>query len=465
MIQPLIRKIGISATFVILALFYSMGALATNLNCSKAVKKLLLSTSSSYSHLNQVTSKVIGEISARPEINPSKILSPLSVNIRARRNDLVDFLYQRDLIEASSLTRLYLDKLIMAKVLEKYLGPAFDRFHPKTLGLKEFLSKHKLVDSFGAITADHSRIALAFEEEFPNGFILKPALAWNSGGKGFFTDQTAIVESLLRPDSEIYKSSEFLDPYRAIADNEEVITSGEKLIIQARIAGTVLSDSSHPAGTGEAMEYRVHSLYNKVVTGATRNRWGVEVHDEVLVKRIEDFVQDLLGRLPMKLTNRQAWSFDVFVTESGDMKLVEINTNRGLQTNWSGFLHYPWVVGAYVRHLELQYGWSFLGPSGWLLRNNLGNIKASLKRDFQYYIEESKTSENVRSEAIPELSALAQQSLDLLKRGKDQVLIPSSKEFSDTELLLTQFHSLMSVAKQVGDKGWQSFESWALSLD
>ncbi len=317
------------------------------------------------------TKQVIEEIDIRSELPPAQLTEPREIEIKATRNALTKGVFYKDgIVEISDYSLFLTDKLIAAKVLEHYLGEEFSTFHMKTVGLKEFLEHNRIVDSNGKVIRSKKMIIEILKIEFPNGFIAKPPVGYDSNGKSFFSDIEEVAELIVKADNEFYDQKDFKSPFKA--DFARRFTSGEKFIFQAKLDGAMGVSTDRAAGSFD--EYRVHSFYNKVVEGATLNRWDGKNSKEDIIK-VNAFVQEMLNKLPASMSNRQGWSFDVFKLPNGQLKVIEINTNRGLLANWSDWLRHPWVLGAYVRHLEEHYRWKFKGFSGWLLRNNMGGLK------------------------------------------------------------------------------------------
>lgn len=329
------------------------------------------SSAGAYAWVEQATQQVIEEIDSRSGEAPVELTDARELTIEAKRNALVrGILYREGIVEISDYSLFLTDKLIASKILEHYLGQDFSRFHMKTVGLKEFLDQHRIVDETGQVIRSRQAIKEIIKLEFPSGIIAKPPVGFDSAGKSFYSNLDDIVDLIIDGQNEFYDKSQFSSPFKA--DFARRFTSGEKFILQAKLDGAMGVSSDRSAGSFD--EYRVHSFYNQVVEGATLNRWDGKNSKEDIV-RINAFVQEFLDKLPPSMTNRQAWSFDVFKLPNGDLKIIEINTNRGLNANWSDWVRHPYVLGAYVRHLEKYYRWRFKGIAGWLLRHNMGGLK------------------------------------------------------------------------------------------
>jgi hypothetical protein len=166
---------------------------------------------------------------------------------------------------------------------------------------------------------------------------VKPVASMGSDGKGFFFS----IEDFFAKFSA--------DPEHFLAEEVSPLTgmlsSGEKYLVQEKV------------GERER-EYRLHTLENRVVRGATFTRWDQDWQEEKFLAA-EDALQRFLDQLPQWFTARQAWSLDLM--ESGaDFFIVEVNTNRGSQKHWSGDLVNPDTLRAYAEHLQKYYGARFV---------------------------------------------------------------------------------------------------------
>lgn len=311
-----------------------------------------------------------------PQEVPRVLLKDKKLEIKAKRNPFRDLLYKYGVIEAGERTLFMTDKLYMSRILEHYLGKKFSKFHLKTIGLKEFLSRHKLVDKNGKITAKRDQLKKLLELEFSNGVIAKPAIGMSSNGKGFYSDLDEIVDSVMSSDGALYSPEYMKRPYHWSMVKR--FTSGEEFILQEKIdLGSVVGEKNDLA---QLNEYRVHTFYDKVVEGGTETRWSSK-RSKVMNQIVNDYVQEFLDSLPKQLTYRQGWALDVIVLPNNSFKIIEINTNRGFPGNWSGYSFDSRNLGAYVRHIEKHFKWYFKGVSGFLLRNNLGNLRPYIRNE------------------------------------------------------------------------------------
>lgn len=260
------------------------------------------------------------------------------VEIEAKRNPFLQWLYGTGLVEASSYSAHCADKLFFAHLLQTY-APQAASFHPLTIGLSW------LPETLPELKIELARI-------FPRGFVVKKAGGIDSGLQGVYLHAEDFFAAFAG-NTEVFLTREPVP-----ADSTGLISSGEKYLVQEKISG----------GT----ELRLHSLQNRVVREATFTRWN-EPWDYDLFLRAENAVQEFLSAIPEDLVRAQAWSFDVICEPSGQIKIIEVNTNRGRARQWSGDMVIPETLGAYVRHLEQFYGAKFLGESGELFRRNLAN--------------------------------------------------------------------------------------------
>lgn len=317
------------------------------------------------------------QILARPGI-----ASPEAREVRSgsTRNEWLKKLYGEGLVEASELTRLLSDKAIMAGLLESFLGKESEAFHPKTMGLKYFLAKHALVDAKGVLQRDEAKIKAALAGEFPHGYIVKPAAGINSEGKskGFYFKMDKFLADLVREDSPVYSPADFQTPF--VSPLLGVVASGEMLILQENVV--LAAGAESPLTTKEFAEVRAHTFEDKLVAGATYSRWAeskVKVTKEHF-RATDELIQALLAKLPKEFLARQAFSIDVAVLANGYTRILDVNTNRGREIQWSGYMPRPGVIGAYTRHLEAEKKLHFAGLNGALLRSGWGNYLHYLKK-------------------------------------------------------------------------------------
>lgn len=261
--------------------------------------------------------------------------APVPAEVRATRNGLLQWLYSQGIVEASSYSGHLADKLFFARLLEIAAPAAARKFHPLTRGVGE------LVLDMGV-----SSRAL-----FPSGFVAKPVAGMNSeGGRIYLSGEEFLRDYALTPSAFMADEDE---PSRLTG----LISSGERYLLQEKVEGQT--------------EFRLHTLEGRVVEGATFTRWD-EAWNRASFERAEAALQEFLSLLPEALVRGQAWSVDLLETANG-FRVVEVNTNRGRPTQWSGDLSLPDTLQAYVLHLERYYGAKFLGAAGDLFRAGKAN--------------------------------------------------------------------------------------------
>ncbi|MCM2280706.1 MAG: hypothetical protein NDI61_02535 [Bdellovibrionaceae bacterium] len=307
-------------------------------------------------------------------------------------------LYERNLVEASAQTERLSDKLIMFRVLEQAIGFKAAQYYPRTLGLKEFLEKHRLVDNQGRLQADGERIEQALFAEFPAGFVVRPAVgvAPMETRKGLYPEGDEFIAALVAGKFPGYEPKHFRRPVSShILDD---VASGEAVVLQDDVI--LRAESRKKLKSRTYREVRVHTYENKVVADSIPTRWVQETNvDEESARRVEVFVGEFLDALPSRMLSRQAWGVDVAVFDNGELLITDIVTNRGRKIQWSSYLEQPRIIGAYARHFEREAGLRFEGVAGLLMRNNFGNY-------FPYWdtrIEKSRPGLNKLLSYLPPL--------------------------------------------------------------
>lgn len=413
----------------------------------------------SYSALSflDIQTQKVSERIQRENLSPDLLYSPLKLKLGAKRDDLTGFLYDNKIVEFSEATHLMADKLIMAKTLKTYLGARFTHFHPPTMGVKEFMLKHNLATPQGIITAKPTEIARALDKEFPKGFIVKPTLDWSSSGKSFYKDRQEIIDLLSKADNALLNTSDFLSAFTGNRTGR--VGSGERLMLMGMIEGTGLSNAKY----GENNEFRVHSFYGKVVKGATETRWYTP-QDNAKIQAVDHFVQDLLSSLPKGFSHRMGLSFDVFVTPKGELQLIEVNTNRGERTNWSGFLRTPRTIGAYARHLKENYGWEIQGTEGWMFYHDLANAKKHMKHEIVEWMKDAADASK-HDYALEGFRMLQSDYLDPVLKESQNIERLQSADFVDLFNFAREYATRLNKVKKVGDPAWQEFAHWTSTLE
>ncbi|AFY02368.1 hypothetical protein [Bdellovibrio bacteriovorus] len=301
------------------------------------------------------------------------------IHCRPVRNRWLKALYENNLVEASTRTRLYADKLYLYQELEKTLGPKLHLYHPKTWGLKAFLAKYDLTSPDSL--QDTARIEQALLQEFPTNVILKPAAVINTAGETglYLFSRESILQAFEDQNKDLVQACLRETVY--VSSLLGILAGGEEFILQEHIAA--LAGYPVVTKTRHYQEVRIHTFENEVLKGASYSRWQKnEIKNSQDFYRAQDFVQEFLNQLPAELLKGQAWGLDLLIFENGTVRILEINTNRGAQGQWTGFLSRPELMGAYTRLIEKKKGVRFAGLSGIMLRLNLGNITKHLKKKY-----------------------------------------------------------------------------------
>lgn len=296
-------------------------------------------------------------------------------------------LYRTGIVDYSKATGLLADKLLFYEVAKKEMGDGpVKKYLGKTVGLRDFLLRHHLVDSQGRLVASGDEIESKLYAEFPAGFIVRPAvgIAPYETGRGLFKTSDEFVMELVRPNSRYYRADQKFRPVQSSVLGE--VASGEALVLQEDVLSRYLISMGKSASTVSGLpskekwrEIRIHTYEGRVVVDADANQWIKNdkfTKDEI--REAQNFVTGFLSHLSPKFLMRQAWSFDVLVmgADSNDYRITDVITNRGRRGGWSGYLDQPRVLGAYSRHFENYLGVQFTGLGGRLLRANAGNYFA-----------------------------------------------------------------------------------------
>ena len=365
---------------------------------------------------------LIQSIEKRPLELSSKCFDR-KVDVVGTRAGWLKSVYDSGIIEASLMTFYLGNKLIASEVLKHYLKEDYARFHQKTLGLKHFLLSNELVSPEGKLTASEEQVLAATKNEFPGGFVAKPAFDVGSGEKDIIIfDESVFIRKLFSTD-ELYKKDEMHQP--SVATHEMVgecmITGGERYILQEKFGTSLLEKTE----TGKKLrEFRIHAFFDKVLGEATRCRWrGNRNLDEETKAKAISYSQEFLDLLPKCFTIRNAWSFDLLVDESGVMRFSEIQTNFGDEGPWSGALRRPGVLGAYVRYLEKNYRWSYEGIGGQLFHANLGNARRFIKKrifDNSARITSGRTTTDLLQGHLEMIENIARKYLEIVPPGNQE---------------------------------------------
>lgn len=281
---------------------------------------------------------------------------------------LAEVLYAGDLVEASNYSRLMSDKLFQVQYLSQRAPVA--EFFPKTRAFREFAAASQLLTNAGTLKQDKDavqKIEAALRKAFPNGFVAKPVAGYNTGGKGFYINESqALAHDLVQhPEKFLGTGKDFL-----FVNNELGLSSGEGWIIQELL-------QQRPGE--KPPEFRVHTFENHVVDGATEARWHTASMSNF--RSVNAYVQKFLNLLPREDVRRQAWGLDVVEIGPQQYRIIEINTNRGEQIQWSGYLISSLQLGAHVRFLEDKRILTLTGPHAADFRRNRANLESWVRKE------------------------------------------------------------------------------------
>lgn len=327
--------------------------------------------------------KVLEELKKRP-LRVNSMVSSVDRNSESKSVEIqsslsktgwLDSVYQTKMVEASIATEVLSDKRILAEVMERILGAKAQKFYPRTIGLREFLVKRKLLDAKGVIRAESDTIEEALSEEFPAGFIVRPAVGVAPGetGHGLYVNTEHFIEELLKPKSRLYQSSHFVMPVKSHILNS--VASGEAVVLQENFINVVaISASKNPLKSRFFQEVRIHTYEDRVVEGAVPDRWvQTNLLTQEQIQHAEAFVREFLLSIPISILTRQAWGIDVAVLDNGELRIIDIVTNRGKRIAWSSYLDQPRIIAAYAKHFERHYGIHLTGLNGMLIRRGFAN--------------------------------------------------------------------------------------------
>lgn len=257
-------------------------------------------------------------------------MSRVELRALATRDSFLESIYHAGLVSFGPEMRVWADKWFQHETFLRW-NPRAEEFLPRTFLLRDCPPSH---------------LAEWLESEFPSGFVAKPAVGHSSEGLGLITHGNTLVARW----SEL---------------------ALQNWIVQQR-AGSGF-------GPGMPEEFRVHTFWHRVVPEATFSRWDVLWDDDLFIE-IEETAQRFLDLFPAESLRGHAWGLDVIRLAPGNIRIIDLNTNRGEPRKWSGDLAAPDVLGAYARHLERNHNVEFLGDDGMRLRENLADPRKWIKK-------------------------------------------------------------------------------------
>ncbi len=353
---------------------------------SKAVKTDKSSTAPSVipnpaAFVDERVTRILRELKGRAPRSRVQTIQ-ISTPIWVTKAEWLQSVYRAGLIDSSKSTGYLADKLLFYETVRRELGDELtDRYLVRTIGLRDFLVREKLVASTGRLSSDGDSLEARLYATFPAGFVARPAVgvAPRETGRGLFKSTDDFVAELVKPDTFLYRTDHLRRPVRSIVLDE--IASGEAVVLQEDILSKFSAEQGLVGSKAkrEWREVRVHTYEGRVVNDANPGFWVRE--DQVSEKELEKaqaFVREFLSKLPPSLLMRQAWSVDVLVLDeaTNQFRIADVVTNRGRRGGWSGYLDQPRVLGAYARHLEAHAAVRFASLGGQILRKNAGNYFA-----------------------------------------------------------------------------------------
>lgn len=332
-----------------------------------AVKKETVAIKTPRAFVDERVTTILRDLKGRAPRLRSAESNKIALPVWSSKNQWIQAIYAKQLVDSSSATGLLSDKLLFYEVAKKELGVNVDRYLVRTTGLRDFLVTRNLVNAEGRLTADGDQVESALFKEFPAGFVARPAVgvAPRETGRGLFKETDEFVADLLKTDTFLYRPEHRKRPVRSTVLDE--IASGEAIVLQEDLR------TMFP-GKFQWREARVHTYEGRVVTDANSNYWvrNGRISDNEAASA-QKFVSEFLSLLPPSILSRQALSFDVLILPNGTLRISDVVTNRGRKMSWSQYLDQPRVIGAYTRHFEQYAAVQFDGLGGMLLRRNAGN--------------------------------------------------------------------------------------------
>jgi hypothetical protein len=324
--------------------------------------------------LNLRTQRVISELRGRP-VRAAKAESAKKMNSGWNKTTWLKAVYSSGLVEANWSAKMLSDKLIFANLVSTVLGARSERYVLKTAGLRDILFRNALVDSTGQLTRDGDRIEEALSTEFPNGFLVRPAVGVTprETTKGLFNSPDEFIVELLRAQNSLYQARFARVPMKSHILGG--VASGEGVVLQENFVQSLALN--RPLAKNSFQEIRIHTYEHQVVPGASPKPWVQKVSiPKSSVEKAEQFVGEMLAEMQAaspRIFEGMAFGIDVGLLDNGEMRVLGAVTNRGKPMGWSGYLEQPKVLGAYARFFEKNNRAKFIGLAGVALRWNLLN--------------------------------------------------------------------------------------------
>lgn len=291
------------------------------------------------------------------------------------------------LVESPVSLALDQDKFITYQFMRAVLQPeVLERWFPRTFGIAQLALERGFLNSEGKVRFDLETFSEEIRSLFPDGLVVKPTLSSRGRESGQFYEGEEAIQffyQILR----LYGRTKAWSAGGSISHGGFWIDiSGELFVIQDRLNGF------HPNRFGTS-EFRVHTIEDRVVKGATFHRWRKWIFSSTTVQDIERQVQEFIQELPTGLVQGTLFAIDVMRGPDGKVRIVEMNPNvEGLA--YTGFLKYPKAQAALLRHLRHHYKVEY-GIDRWAwIQRSLRDLSEEIKSDLQVLRSSSTGTQN-----------------------------------------------------------------------
>lgn len=323
---------------------------------------------------------------AKSKAIPPRVSKSLSLDTSPTKTAWLNTIYDKNIVSSSDYSAYLSDKLLMTSIFERALGESTaQQYLPKTMGLRQFLERHQLVDRKGNLVVDGDHIDAALHKEFPSGFLVRPAVGItpHETERGMFSTPEQLIVELTKGKTPVYDPATFWLPIKSHILGS--IASGEAVVLQENLV--LSADLKSRLKQKAATLVRIHTYEQKIIPDSIPRRWiqsdaGDQLSDESL-KAAQKFAQRFLEQLPDELTRRQAWSIEVAAFDNGTFRIANILTNRGKEVSWSSYLDQPRILEAYTDFFESEGELQFEGVGGRLLRWGFANYFTYWKLRFE----------------------------------------------------------------------------------
>lgn len=297
-------------------------------------------------------------------------------NIAAKgdRDSFITSLYEAGLLqESAAASAMALNKGLSSDIIHALIGEEnYSRYFAKSYGFYELVLMLGLTDNSFKNLVPKDEFIKKINDFFPNGLVYKPSNSAQSRELGAAYFNGAAINTMYEVLSSHMSTGAIYSGITNIGVGYGPIdVPPDEFIVQELLPG--FSES-----TKKMKEYRVHTLEDQVVPGATFDRWSWNVLP-VTASKVEEQVSAFLKLLPLSPLRGIAWGIDVLEAPNGEIRIVEINASVA-QEGWSGYLENPLVLKAYSKALERDYNVKFTGWQGLKLKTGTSNLKKAFSR-------------------------------------------------------------------------------------